>query len=127
MSKGCVPVNTARSTGWALRTYRSWAKQRNQRCQNQCPFDLFTRYHLQHFADICNRSEDPPNFFDRNDAKFKKLHGSCDCVFRGLHENGVSTAKKSAEITPEENENQLWETGTLNVTILQGLQKAVFF
>jgi hypothetical protein len=44
-----------------------------------------------------------------------------------LHESGVGTAKKSAEIISEENENQLWETGTLNVTTPQGLQMAVFF
>ncbi len=159
-SKGCVPVNTARSTAWALRTYQSWAKQRNQRCQNQCPFDLFDKTYppdvicnaLQKFVTEARREdgspyppktlyqllcgllrhsrgvqEDPPNFLDRNDVRFKKLHGTCDCVFRGLHESGVGIAKKSAEIISEENENQLWETGTLNVTTPQGLQKAVFF
>ena len=157
--KGCVPVNTARSKGWAFRTYQSWAKQRNQHFQNQCPFDLFDKTSPPDV--ICNTSqkfvtearredgspyppktlyqllcgllrhshgvqEDPPNFLDQNDARFKKLHGTCDCVFWGLHENGVGTAKKSAEIILEENENQLWETGTLNVTTPQGLQKAVF-
>ena len=159
-SKGCVPVNTTRSTGWALRTYQSWARQRNQRCQNQCPVDLFDKIYppdvicniLQKFVTEARRDdgspyppktlyqllcgllrhsrgvqEDPPNFLDRKDVRFKKLHGTCDCVFRGLDENGVGTAKKSAEIISEENENQLWETGSLNVTTPQGLQNAVFF
>ena len=54
------------------------------------------------------------------------MHGTCDYVFGSLHENGVGTAKKSAEIISEQNENQLWETDTLNVTTPQGLQKAMF-
>ena len=60
--------------------------------------------------------EDPPNFLDQKDVRFKKLHGTCNWVFRGLHENGVDTARKSAKIISEEIENQLWETDTLNVT-----------
>ena len=36
---------------------------------------------------------DPPNFLDRNDARFKKLRGTCDTVFRGLHEAGVGVQK----------------------------------
>ena len=153
-------MNTAQSTGWAYRTYQCWARQRNQRCQNQCPIDLFNKTCppdiicnvLQKFVTEARREdgspyppktlyqllcgllrhsrgmqENPPNFLDQKDVRFKKLHGTCDCVFQGLHEDGVGTAKKSAEIISEENENQLWEMGTLNVTTPHGLQNAVFF
>ena len=68
---------------------------------------------LRHSSSV---QEDPPNFLDRKDVQFKKLHGTRDYVFRDLHENGVGTAKKSVEIITEENENQLWERGTLNMT-----------
>ena len=36
-------------------------------------------------------------------------------------------AERSAAVITEENEDKLWETGTLNVTATQGLQKTVFF
>ena len=39
----------------------------------------------------------------------------------------VGTAKKSAAIIIEENEDKLWAAGTLNFAHSQGLQKAVFF
>ena len=71
--------------------------------------------------------ENPPNFLDRQDVRFKKLHGTCDCIFCKLQESGVGTTKKSAAVITEENEDKLWTTGILNVTHPQGLQKAVFF
>lgn len=121
-SKGWIPTNTARSTGWAN---QSWASQRNKHCEDQCPEDLLDKEYppsvmcnvLQKFITearredgssyppktlyqlLCgllrrsrNVQENPPNFLDRQDVRFKKLHGTCDCIFRKLHESGVESA-----------------------------------
>ena len=71
--------------------------------------------------------DDPPNFLDRKDVRFKKLHGTCDVAFRELHESGVGATKKSAEVITRENEDKLWKSGVLNTTSPGGLQNAVFF
>ena len=45
-SKGYVPANTAKSTGWAVNTYTTWARQRNARDrdkENACPVDLLEK------------------------------------------------------------------------------------
>ena len=34
---------------------------------------------------------DPPNFLDRKDVHFKKLHSTYDVVFRSLHKSGIGT------------------------------------
>ena len=70
---------------------------------------------------------DPPNFLDRNDARFKKLRGTCDTVFRGLHEAGVGVQKKSAQVFTRDDEDKFWDTGTFNTASPQGLQNAVYF
>ena len=70
---------------------------------------------------------DPPNFLDRKDVRFKKLHGTCDSVFHALREQGVGADKKSAKIVTKVDEDKLWESGVLNCTSADGLQKAVFF
>ena len=146
-SKGCIPANTARSTGWALRAFRDWADQRNKRFAEKCPRDLFDKPHstdaicdtLQRFVAEARRTNgtpyppktlyqilcgllryfrevqpNPPNFLDRKDTRFKKLHGTCDSVFRDLHENGVGSEKKSAQVISNENEDKLWQSGVLN-------------
>ena len=50
---------------------------------------------LRHFREI---QPNPPNFLNRKDVHFKKLHGTCDSVLRELHENGVGAQKKSAQV-----------------------------
>jgi hypothetical protein len=158
-SKGCIPMNTARSTGWAIRTFQSWANQQNKRCEDQCPEDLLDKEYppsvmcnvVQKFITearredgssyppktlyqlLCgllrhsrNVQENPPNFLDRQDVRFKKLHGTCDCIFRKLHESGVGTTKKSAAVITEENEDKLWATGTLNVKTSPRLTESCF-
>jgi len=45
-SKGYVPANTAKSTGWVVNTYTTWAEQRNARDEdkeNPCPIDLLEK------------------------------------------------------------------------------------
>ena len=51
---------------------------------------------------------DPPNFLDRKDSRFKKLHGTCNSAFNSLREEGVGANKKSAKITKVD-EDKLWE------------------
>ena len=70
---------------------------------------------------------DPPNFLDRKDSRFKKLHGTCDSVFNSLREEGVGANKKSAKIITKVDEDKLWELRIMNTTTAEGLQKAVFF
>ena len=69
----------------------------------------------------------PPNFLDRKDTRFKKLHGTCDSVFHTLREQGVGADKKSAKVITKADEDELWELGVLNCTSAEGLQKAIFY
>lgn len=50
---------------------------------------------------------DPPNFLNRQDACFKKLHGTCDTVFRSLCEAGVGTVKIAAQTFQSDDEDKL--------------------
>ena len=70
---------------------------------------------------------DPPNFLDRKDTRFKKLHGTCDVVFRALHQSGIGSKKTSAKVILDEDEEKLWKAGVLNTTTPIGLQRAVFY
>jgi len=85
--------------------------------KNSLPYAL-------HHSKVCQPN--PPNFLDRKDAQFKKLHSTCDVVFRSLHESGVGAQKNSAPPVTKEDENKLWDTGVLNITTPNGLQRAVF-
>ena len=70
---------------------------------------------------------DPVNFLDRDDPRFKRLHGTCDVVFRELQQEGVGTIKKSAQVIQASDEDVLWTSGVLNTNTPLGLQRAVFF
>ena len=70
---------------------------------------------------------DPPNFLDRKDMRFKKLHGTCDVIFRSLHQAVIGAKINSAQVISDEEEEKLWETGVLNTNTPNGLQKAVFY
>ena len=164
-SKGFIPTNTAKSTGWALNTFTTWAKQRNARCgdqdkENACPVDLLEKKYspdivcssLQRFIMEARRTDgskypaktlysilcgllrysrqvqpDPVNFLDRKDSRFKKLHGTCDVVFRKLQQDGIGAAKKSSQVIEVAEEDILWQKGVLNTKTPIGLQRAVFF
>ena len=69
---------------------------------------------------------DPPNFLDQKDARFRKLHNICDVIFRSLHNDGIGADKKSAQAIIEEHKDKLWESGVLNTTTPDGLQRAMF-
>ena len=70
---------------------------------------------------------DPVNFLNRKDPRFKKLHATCDVVFRSLRDAGVGTETKSAKVIDQSSEDKLWETGVLNSNTPIGLQNAVFY
>lgn len=70
---------------------------------------------------------DPVNFLNRKDPRFKKLHATCDVVFRSLHEAGIGTVTKSAKVISKSDENDLWDSGVLNTYTPVGLQNAVFY
>ena len=55
------------------------------------------------------------------------MHGACDATFRNLHQQGIGTSKKSAEIITQEAEDMLWDCNIINTTDPEKLQKAVFF
>ena len=156
-SKGVVPPNTASSTNWAVRVFLEWVKQRNRCGGEVYPIDLLDNPYpcnvlcecLQRFVSEARREDgceyppktlyqllcgllrhtrsvqcDPPNFLDRKDVN---LHGTCDIVFRSLHENGVGATKKSAQILTKADEDKLWECGALDSSTPKGLPNAVFF
>ena len=151
-SKGCVPKNTAQSTIWAVQVFKEWIEQRKC-CKEVYPSDILEKpyesnlvcIYLQQFVSEARRADgtqyppktlhqmlcalkecqpDLPNFLDRKDVHFKKLHSTCDVVFRSLHKSGIGT--KKPVITKEDYKinNQLWETGVLNTTTHTGLQRA---
>ena len=53
---------------------------------------------LRHSREV---QADHVNFLDRKDNRFKKLHGTCDVVFRKLQQDGIVTTKKSVQVIGE--------------------------
>ena len=66
---------------------------------------------------------DPSNFLDRKDSRFKKLHSTCDVIFRTLHEEGIRVEKKPTPVVSKANEDKL----SGNTSTPTGLQRAVFY
>ena len=75
------------------------------------------------------RSVDPecPNFLDVTNYKFKKLHAALDNLGRQLHSEGVGAEVKHASIISTEEEEDLWEQGTLGCDNPKSLLRAVFY
>ena len=59
-----------------------------------------------------------PIFLDSSDQIFKSLH---------LHQCGVGSDSKSADVFTKEEENQLWELGILGMNNPKSLLHTVFF
>ena len=68
-----------------------------------------------------------PNFLDRSDLRFIKLHNAIDNVFKQLHKDGVGSRSKHAEIVTKVEENQLWEAGVLGTSDPKTLLHIVFY
>ena len=62
----------------------------------------------------------PPNFLDRKDTLFIKLHNTCDSVFHLLHKQGVVANKISTKVTTKVDQDK-WKLNILSC------MKAVFF
>ena len=68
-----------------------------------------------------------PNFLNKEDGRFKKLHNTIDSVFRKLRASGVGAEKKTAEPFTKEEEAQLWESGVIGDHAPRALLRAIFF
>ena len=79
---------------------------------------------LRHMRD-CNPG--CPNFLDKKDSRFRQLQGTLDAYFHNLHCEGIGRQVKHAETISTEEDNQLWETGVLDINTPKGLQNAVFY
>ena len=74
-----------------------------------------------------SKTVDCPNFMDRKDRRFDSLNGAIASVFRKLREDGVgATVKHVAVIRPDE-EEILWNTGTIGDHNPLALQRAVYY
>ena len=74
-----------------------------------------------------SKSEDCPNFLDKKDPRFRDLRGACDNVSRKLREEGVGADVKHAAIFTPEEEEKLWNTGSIGIQSPKALVRAVFF
>ena len=48
-----------------------------------------------------------PNFLDKKDSRFKKLHGTLDSHFHHLHSTGLGREVKHARVLTKEDEDNL--------------------
>ena len=56
-----------------------------------------------------------PNFLDKSDNRFRSLQGTLDSYFHKLHSEGIGRKVKHTEVITTDEEDQLWESGVLNV------------
>ncbi len=66
---------------------------------------------LRHMRDV---QPGCPNFLDKKDSRFKKLH--VDSHFHRLHSNCVGRDVKHARVLTKEDENKLWTSGVFETT-----------
>ena len=74
--------------------------------------------------------ENNPNaskFCNSHNTDFRDLTRTCDSVYRKLHSDGVGTVVKHTPTFSIEDENKLWETGSIGTSTPKLLQRAVFF
>ena len=64
---------------------------------NLSPFKVFQFLSglLQHSREVQSNTL---NFLDQSDTCFRELHDACDVTFHNLHQQGIGTSKKFAEI-----------------------------
>lgn len=75
------------------------------------------------------RSTNPnaPNFLDRTNLSFRKLHNVIDNSFKQLTKEGVGCESKHTEIITKKEENLLWRSGVLGLNTPRALLNAVFY
>ena len=157
LAKGLVPENTSKSTKWAVNNFEAWLTARNaSHPEDLVPEDILMstdanvlNTHLSRFVVETRKSNGEPyppatlhqllcgvlrhmrdcnpgcpNFLDKKDSRFRQLQGTLDAYFHNLHSEGIG---RHAETISTEEENQLWETGVLDINTPKGLQNAVFY
>ena len=73
----------------------------------------------------CVHSPTFPNFLEKQ-ISLRHLHSACDNVARRLRRGGVGAEVRHAEVFSKEDEDKLWESGTIGVTNPLALVRAVF-
>jgi hypothetical protein len=68
-----------------------------------------------------------PAMLNKDDRRFHPIHGTCDTVFRQLHQKSVGADVRHTNIFTAEDEEKLWSSGVLSVNHPVNLQRAVFF
>ena len=74
-----------------------------------------------------NQNLAAPNFVDKKDSRFRRLHGTLDAYFHRLHSEGHGRQTKRAEIVSSEEADRLWREGVLDTDTPTRLQNAAFF
>ena len=74
-----------------------------------------------------SKTRDCPNFMDKKDGRFYELSGTCESVARKLRVQGVGANVKHAQVVTPEEEDQLWNSGTIGIFNPKVLLRAVFF
>ena len=59
---------------------------------------------------------DCPNFFNKQDTRFRELQSTLDSVFHKLHSDGIGVQTKHTEILTKEDEEKLWKSGVMSLT-----------
>ena len=68
-----------------------------------------------------------PNFLEKSNHAFKKLHNIMENLFQELSKEGVSAETKHAEIVTKDEENLLWSSGVMGMHTPKALLNAVFY
>ena len=68
-----------------------------------------------------------PRFLDRKDICFRDIHGTCETIYRQLHQDGVGTAVWHAAVITSEEEDKLSASGAISITSPKTIQCTVFY
>ena len=68
-----------------------------------------------------------PNFLDKKDSRFKKLHGTLDSHFHHLHSTGMGRKVKHACVLTKGMKISFGRVMFLSTTFPKALQNAVFY
>ncbi len=68
-----------------------------------------------------------PNFLDKENPHFKRLHAVTDHHYRNLRKSGVGATTKQILTFTRDEEEKLWQSGVLGISSPQALQNAIFF
>ena len=125
-----IPENLLESSSADLLCYRlslCVVKTCNKQDQSYPPKTLYQLLTGLHCHDLTVNPH-TPNFLDKSNQAFRKLHNVIDIHFKALRKEGVGSDSKHTEIKTYEEEIKLWESGILSLaTTPKALLRAVFF